>query len=41
MVHNLIDPGLTTEDYQATWILEARRRGVTEKIINDLAALAN
>ena len=41
MVHDLIPQEMVSEEYQATWIIEARRRGVTLNIIQDLAALVN
>lgn len=39
-VHNLIPPEMTDETYQAGWISAAQNAGITESIIQKLAALA-
>ena len=39
-VHNLLPSGMTDETYQTGWITAACSVGITEPIIQNLAALA-
>ena len=39
-VHNLLPPGMSDETYQTGWIAAACSVGITDQIIQNLAALA-
>lgn len=39
-VHNLLPAGMVDEEYQNGWIAAARSAGITESVIQRLAALA-